>query len=102
MENSKTELSKSTGSRTSKQPETSTILQSERVEVQVNPMQEVELGLVHSGLEITKIVQTKSDTGEVLDMELTKLEVEELVPNISQHQSPSNVISLIHSPPFNN
>lgn len=97
MENIKTKRSKSTRSRTSEQPETSIVLESETVETEVNPMQEVEPGLVHYGPEVIEVVQSESDTGEVSDQ--TKLEVEEPECDVSQLESPLTIISPIPAPP---
>jgi len=58
----KTERSKSIGSKASKEPKTLIILQAKTIETEVNPSQEVEPGLVHSGPKITNVVQTESDT----------------------------------------
>jgi len=76
LENIKTKSSKSTWSATLEQLEKSAVLQSEIVEIEMNPTQEVESCLVHSGPKITKVVKTESDTGEVSDTKLTELEVE--------------------------
>ena len=77
MEKIKIERSKSIGFGTLEQLETSTILHCEILETKLNPMKEVELGLVHSGSEITKVVWTESNIGEFSNTELTEPDVEE-------------------------
>ena len=52
-------------------------------------MKEIEWGLVHFGQEITEVVKTESDIGEVLDTELTKPDIEEPKSEVSQPESPS-------------
>lgn len=55
LEKIKIERSRSTGSKASEEHQTSTILQSEEIETKVNPTQEIESVLVHSGPEINEV-----------------------------------------------
>lgn len=62
-------------------------------------MQEVELGLVYYGPEITEVVQAKYDTSEFSDTELAEPEVEEPTSEISHPESPSTLIDPTLAPP---
>jgi len=62
-------------------------------------MQEVELGLVNSGWEITKVVQTESGTSEVSDIELIKPEIDQPESEVCQPESPLFVIAPTPKPP---
>jgi len=84
LENIKNERSKSTGSKASNEPETSTILQYETIETKLNPTKELELGLLHYDPNVTEEFHTKSNTGEVLDIELIEPEAEEPESELSQ------------------
>lgn len=84
LEKIKTKRSNSTGSKASNEPETSTILQSEWVETELNTTQEVESCLVHSGPEIAKVVHKKSGTSEFSDTRLTEPNVEHPDSELSQ------------------
>jgi len=65
----------------------------------VNPTQEIESGLVHSCLEITKVVHTESNTGEASDTDITELDIEEPKYEFSQLESPSVALAPTPEPP---